>query len=182
MNHEAETSSSKEEKEVVHLDAYKVTAQDKTTVKILEEANTRVHEVLKQIQEQGSDKFQFKSKSAREAARKIVLANIAAEASALKLLLACIRANNIKAEQDFTEDAFHDMHAFMAWLSFIQKIHDESLQGIHAHLQQIVAAQESREKEINRLIQNSIVCQVHNQPAIGRSLDGKSVICKKCNE
>lgn len=173
-------SQSGESEQVVQLDAYKITAEDKNIAQSLEDALTRLTEVASELNASTHDHFPFAAGTTKECAKKLCLANIAVEMATLRLLIKVVKTKQILKEQDMDETVFKDIATLSPWLSHVQKLHGEHMQGIHAHLQQLVANVECREKEIGRVFEKSLVCKIHNQPAVGRSIDGKSLICKEC--
>lgn len=175
-----QSQSGESESEVVQLDAYKITAEDKNIAQSLEDALTRLTEVASELNASTHDHFPFAAGTTKECAKKLCLANIAVEMATLRLLMKVVKTKQILKEQDMDETVFKDIATLSPWLSHVQKLHGEHMQGIHAHLQQLVANVECREKEIGRVFEKSLVCKVHNQPAVGRSIDGKSLICKEC--
>lgn len=159
---------------------YKISAEDKNIAQGLDDVVQRLGDVIKELEKQEIAGFPFQSEVAKKAARDFCISNVRAELQAVILVRAVIRSKQILKEVDFDEAAFHDMHTLSPWLSHVQKLHGEHMQGIHAHLQQLVANEANREKEINRVFEENLKCRIHSLPAIGRSLDGKSVICKDC--
>lgn len=167
---------------VPDIGVYQVCKEDKNIAQSLQDSVKRLIDVRAELNNQSSDLFPFKTKKARDCAQKLCLANIYSEIAALNLYIATCRAKTILLEQPFDEETFQDFHALGPWLAHVQQLHDQHMQGIHSHLQGLIGNHPEREKEIKRVFESHLQCHVHKKPALGRSIDGKRIICEDCKK
>lgn len=172
----------KKDAQVPDISAYQVCKEDKDIAQSLQDSVKRLIDVRAELNNQSSDLFPFKTKKARDCAQKLCLANIYSEIAALNLYIAACRTKTILLEQPFDEESFQDFHALGPWLAHVQQLHDQHMQGIHSHLQGLIGNHPNRESEIKRVFESHLQCHVHKKPALGRSIDGKRIICEDCKK
>lgn len=179
---EKEEAEEKKGGGVPDIGVYQVCKEDKNIAQSLQDSVKRLIDVRAELNNQSSDLFPFKTKKARDCAQKLCLANIYSEIAALNLYIAVFRSNTILLEQPFDEETFQDFHALGPWLAHVQQLHDQHMQGVHSHLQGLVGNHPDREVEIKRVFESHLQCSVHKKPALGRSIDGKRIICEDCKK
>jgi len=161
-------------------DVYLISEEDKKVCNSLKDAFSNLNEVHKKFIAQGSDHFPFSTVGGRDGAKQVCVANLAVEMATAKFLRHICRSNKTSEGKPFDVPAMLDMITCVTWLAHINKLHGEHIEGLYAHLQQIIQNVPGRDEKMKELFSATVRCQKHNELAITRDMDGKKFLCKKC--
>ena len=153
---------------------------DVKVCKSLNDACTNLREVASKLSAQDTAMFPYSTVAIRDAARALCVANVTVELALAKLVRNVIRGTKTQGKQPFGVPAMLDMMTATTWLSHINRLHQEHVQGIQAHLDQIIHNVEGREEKMKELFAATVRCQPHNEVAVSRDFEGKKFLCKKC--
>jgi len=160
---------------------FKITEEDQKVAQSLLETMKTLINMKRTLGTTPADNFPFKSPKARSEAKDLIQLHVQKEIQLIRFLLEILRAKTkILKNEAYTEEDFVDIHTLGPWIAHVSKLHAQNVEGIFDHATQIVRNHEKREDVLQKLFEKNLKCSIHNQPAVGRSLDGKSIICASC--
>lgn len=170
------------------VDSLEVSQKDaQLASKILEMQKTLI-EVRREMQGTDPEKYPFNTLVLNVCAKDVANAALTVESklnSFMIQLLQCKKiADTSKGVHTFTQeekDTLYDqMAVFRAWNQNMRNLHESHCQVFSQFIDEFIQYDPSRTPAIQQAIIKRMKCPTHEQPAIAKSLDGKSLQCALC--